>query len=72
MYNFQQLIPTLVKSLTASPIHEGKLKENEESSSCDLSSSKDKDLCVEAFADKVVEEIVKEVEKVCIDCAHNL
>ncbi|KAJ7333796.1 hypothetical protein OS493_015887 [Desmophyllum pertusum] len=58
VHNLRQLIPTLVKTLTPSPIHEECLKKDEESI-CDLPPSKDK-----SDEDFMAKAGVKEVEKV--------
>ena len=60
VHNLRQLIPTLVKTLTPSPIHEECLKKDEESI-CDLPPSKDK-----SDEDFMAKAGVKEVEKVWI------
>lgn len=63
VHNLYQLIPALVKSitLTASPVQEQSLVE-EEISVCDVSFSSGKGK--ESLAEKVIGEIMKEVNKV--------
>jgi len=61
--NLRQLMPTLVKTLTPSPIQEECLKNDKETIQ-DFPSSKDKDASEEDFMEKVVGRNVNVVEQV--------
>lgn len=63
LHNLRQLMPTLVKALTPSPI-QGECLKNDKETIQDLPSSKDKDASVEDFMKKIVGRIVNEVEQV--------
>ena len=63
LHNLRQLMPTIVKALTPSPIQEECLKNDKETIQ-DLPSSKDKDASEELFIKKVVGRNVNEMEEV--------
>lgn len=64
LHNLRQVIPTLVKTLVPSPVHEECLKKYK-GNSHDMPSCKDKDKSsMDDLVENVVEKIVKEVEKV--------